>query len=152
LVARTLTAESTLGGYRITTNTTVVVTHWTTFRDQANWGPDATEFRPGRAKDSTKFFPFSLGPRRCMNFMDTHTHTHSHRPPAGLGPQLAQLAVKAVVAAIVRHFDVEVISPRTPGIAFTFRITLTATCVSSSPFHPNLGLLARAQRPSSDSV
>lgn len=49
--------------------TTVVYSVWSMHRRKDIWGPDASEFRPGRWKgrqNGWEFLPFNGGPRVCI--------------------------------------------------------------------------------------
>lgn len=97
-------------------NTMVLLFNYGMARLESVWGPNAAEFRPERWIDpstgklrvvsSFKFAAFNAGPRVC------------------LGMNLALMELKIVVAGLLTHFDINVMTGQNPtyGIAVTLPI------------------------------
>jgi cytochrome P450 len=71
-VARTVTTELELGGYRLPAGSNVVISQWVTHRD-ARFFPEPQCFNPDRwCSDAIQklpkfaYFPFGAGPRGCI--------------------------------------------------------------------------------------
>nr|AOA32957.1 CYP734A51 [Primula veris] len=84
-----------LGGCKIPLGTELLMPILAVHHDPETWGPDATEFNPGRftqgvaqaAKNPMAFMPFGLGARRCT------------------GQNLAMLQTKLAIAMILQRFS-----------------------------------------------
>ena len=79
-------------------------------RDKQIWGDNAEEFCPERfdiISDSTRFFPFGIGPEACP------------------GKHFARLEAIIVIQALFQHYNVEIIGEHTltPYSMGTFRLT-----------------------------
>ncbi|XP_047116310.1 methyl farnesoate epoxidase-like [Schistocerca piceifrons] len=69
---RRLLEDTTLHGYRLPVNTTVLVNNWSLHMDKEHWG-DPEVYRPerfitetGLLREDDTFLPFGLGRRRCL--------------------------------------------------------------------------------------
>jgi cytochrome P450 len=61
--------EDEIGGYRIPVGATVLHSNYTLQRDTRFWGPDASDYRPGRwfeGVDNAAFLNFGRGRRMCL--------------------------------------------------------------------------------------
>lgn len=99
LLRRESTKDTTIVGYPIPTNTSVVCAPWISHLQEQQWGPQAAEFDPDRwlvNDDPPKAFsylPFSVGPRSCI------------------GEGFAKAEVAVLVAALVRSFSFDLSHP-----------------------------------------
>ncbi|KAF2210353.1 hypothetical protein CERZMDRAFT_99417 [Cercospora zeae-maydis SCOH1-5] len=91
--------DTSIAGFAIPKGTSIVGLHDHFNTRPEEWGPDAMEFRPerwldpeGHAADNL-FMTFNIGPRSCI------------------GQGFAILEVSALLAAIVRRFDIRLIDP-----------------------------------------
>ncbi|KAK2978753.1 hypothetical protein RJ640_013028 [Escallonia rubra] len=115
---RTTAKTDTLpSGHRIKAKTKIVLCTYAVGRMKSIWGEDCLEFKPERwvsekggivIEPSNKFLAFSSGPRICP------------------GKELAFIRMKAVVAAIMHNYNIQVVKshPVLPPTSIVLRLSM----------------------------
>ncbi|KAK3017197.1 hypothetical protein RJ639_007752 [Escallonia herrerae] len=102
-------------GHRVNSNSKIVLSSYAMGRMKSIWGEDCLEFKPERwvsekggmrIEPSNKFLAFSSGPRICP------------------GKELAFIRMKAVIAAILHNYNVQVMNthPVAPATSIILRM------------------------------
>lgn len=119
ILSREAIGPDEVGGYSINKGDSLIFSPFLIHRDPRFWEePEA--FRPerfGKEPERFSYFPFGGGPRLCI------------------GNNFAMLELRIILAEIIRNFDFEIESAKTPGYDFslTLRPDQDLTMVLQSP-------------------
>jgi cytochrome P450 len=99
-IGREVTQEVEIGGYKIPPRSVILVSQWTTHRDE-RWFPSPDEFDPSRWTDDARekrprwsYYPFGGGSRQCI------------------GESFAWMEAVLVLAAIAQKWRVDLVDPK----------------------------------------
>lgn len=105
--ARYSIRPTTICDHPVPANTLVFIVPWATNRDPAVWGPDAESFVPGRWIDQdTGKVNYSGGVESNYSYL-----TFLHGPRSCIGEKFARAELRALVAAVVGGFEMEMADP-----------------------------------------
>ncbi|OQD84618.1 hypothetical protein PENANT_c012G03916 [Penicillium antarcticum] len=112
LSMRTPRQDTTIAGQRIPKGTEIYIVPWAVNRDQELWGPDADVFKPERWIDAETGKPNNTGGTSSNYSILTFLHgVHSC-----IGQGFAKAELRALTAAFVGAFEIELAYPDRPPI------------------------------------
>lgn len=108
LSSRTAVRDTTVGGHFIPKHTQIFIAPWSVNRNPKLWGPDAEDFVPERWIDKT------TGRATMNGGADSNFAflTFLHGPRSCIGEKFARAELRALLAAFVGSFEMELADPK----------------------------------------
>lgn len=107
VTARLSIRDTTVCGHFVPKGTLLHVVPWATNRDPALWGPDSEKFVPERWIDDSGRTTMNGGADSNYSFL-----TFLHGPRSCIGERFARAEMRALVAAFVGTFKMQMANPR----------------------------------------
>ena len=106
VTARITVRDTTIAGQFVPKDTILMLVPWAINRNPKLWGPNSEEFVPERWIDQTGRATMSGGADSNYSFL-----TFLHGPRSCIGERFARAELRALLAALVGHFELQMANP-----------------------------------------